>query len=182
MSPRTGTLVRPLVTSSWSRPPMASVSPLLMSTFESSVRLSMTGLATVAPAKVKVASPTLLLISGFTLRVMKSSLLIDGVTTSVLPNSLSWNPPKTACRGLLVEVQLRHRLIADDLDLRLLVVGGDDRGLARNSASASSFRARSVTDICGTRKDGELAGERAKRAARTKKLAQEVLWWSRTGS
>ena len=56
----------------------------------------MIGLDTAAPAKTKVASPTLLLISGFTLRVMKSSLLTDGLTISVLPNFLSWNPPKTA--------------------------------------------------------------------------------------
>ena len=56
----------------------------------------MIGLDTVAPAKTKVASPTLLLISGFTLSVIKLSLLIDGFTIRVLPNFLSSNPPKTA--------------------------------------------------------------------------------------
>ena len=98
MSPSTGTLVRALGISSWSRPPIASVSPLLIKTFESSVRVSMTGLATVAPAKTKVASPTLLLISGCTVREIKLSLLMDGVTISVLPNFLSSKPPKTAWR------------------------------------------------------------------------------------
>ena len=54
------------------------------------------GLVTDAPWKVNVSSPTLLLISGLTLRVIKSSLLTDGLTIRVLPNFLSWNPPKTA--------------------------------------------------------------------------------------
>src|SRR5256886_13293473 len=56
----------------------------------------MIGLLTVAPANTKVESPTLLLISGFTFKVTKLSLLMLGVTISVLPNFLSWNPPKTA--------------------------------------------------------------------------------------
>ena len=42
--------------------------------------MSMIGLETDAPAKTKVASATLLLISGFTLRVTKSFLLTDGLT------------------------------------------------------------------------------------------------------
>ena len=98
MSPRIGTLLRDLVTSSWSNPPIASVSPLLIKTFESSERVSMIGLNTgwLAPGGKNDWSPTLLLISGFTASVMKLSLLTDGLTTSVLPNFLSWNPPKTA--------------------------------------------------------------------------------------
>ena len=59
--------------------------PLLMRTVDSMSRVSMTGLLTVAPWKVKTESATLLEISGFTLRVTKSSLLIEGVTWSVLP-------------------------------------------------------------------------------------------------
>src|SRR6266550_780308 len=39
MSPRIGTFERVLATSSWSNPPMASVSPLLMRTFEFNTRL-----------------------------------------------------------------------------------------------------------------------------------------------
>ena len=58
--------------------------------------------------------------------MIKLSLLIDGLTMSVLPNFLSWNPPNTGGRGLLVEVQLRDRLVARDLDLRLLIVRRDD--------------------------------------------------------
>ena len=51
----TGTFVRPLVTSSCNNPPIARVSPLRMSTLESSVRVSIIGLATVAPAKIQVS-------------------------------------------------------------------------------------------------------------------------------
>src|SRR5438105_3013723 len=45
MSPTIGTFVRALVTSSCSNPPIASVSPLLINTFESSDRVSMIELA-----------------------------------------------------------------------------------------------------------------------------------------
>jgi hypothetical protein len=61
----------------------------LINTLESSARVSMIGLVTVAPANVKASSPTLLLISGFTLKVMKLSLFTDGRTRSLLPNILS---------------------------------------------------------------------------------------------
>ncbi len=64
---------------------MASVQPLLMSTFASSVRVSMIGLLTAAPAKLNTWSPTRLLISGLTESVTKLSLLMLGFTTSVLP-------------------------------------------------------------------------------------------------
>ena len=81
-SPRIGTFVRALVTSSWSNPPIARVSPLLISTFESSERVSMIGLATVPPlppGMLKSWSPTLLLISGLTASVMK--LFLKGPKT-----------------------------------------------------------------------------------------------------
>ena len=56
----------------------------------------MIGLVTVAPAKTKGWSATLLLISGCTFKVIKLSLFTDGLTMSLLPKTLSWNPPKTA--------------------------------------------------------------------------------------
>jgi len=60
--------------------PMASVSPLRIKTLDSNVRVSMIGLLTVAPANTKVESPTLLLISGFTLQGNKVVLINAGVT------------------------------------------------------------------------------------------------------
>jgi len=89
-------LLRALATSSWIKPPIASVSPLLDQNVRLQVRVSMIGLLTVAPANTKVESPTLLLISGFTFQSDKVILVDAGVTIRVLPNFLSWNPPKTA--------------------------------------------------------------------------------------
>src|ERR1700720_417521 len=110
----------------------------------------MIGLLTVAPANTKVESPTLLLISGFTFKVTKLSLLMLGVTIRVLPNFLSWNPPKTAVAVCSLKFNCGTgwaRLISI-FACRLSAV--TTRGLARNSATASSFRKRKVADICGT--------------------------------
>src|SRR5256885_11754351 len=110
----------------------------------------MIGLLTVAPANTKVESPTLLLISGFSFKVTKLSLLMLGVTISVLPNFLSWNPPKTAVAVCSLKFNCGTgwaRLISI-FACKLSAV--TMRGLARNSASASSFRKRKVADICGT--------------------------------
>src|SRR5437763_14810775 len=129
---------------------MASVSPLWIKTLESSARVSMIGLLTVAPANTKVESPTLLLISGFTFKVTKLSLLMLGVTISVLPNFLSWKPPKTAVAVCSLKFNCGTgwaRLISI-FACKLSAV--TTRGLARNSASESSFRKRKVADICGT--------------------------------
>ncbi len=78
---------------------------------------------------MKVLSPTLLLIVGFTLSVMKSSLLTEGLTTSVLPNVLVLEPAEYGRRCLFIEIQLRNRLIAGDLDFCLLIVGCDNPGI-----------------------------------------------------
>src|SRR5204862_3166361 len=149
-SPSMGTLLRALATSCCSNPPMARVSPLWILTFDSSVRVSMIGLATVAPANTKVASPTLLLIFGLTFKVTKLSLLMLGVTMRVLPNFLSWNPPKTAVAVCSLKFSWGTgwaRLISI-FACKLSAV--TTRGLARNSASLSSLRKRKVADICGT--------------------------------
>src|SRR5881275_3586305 len=129
---------------------MARVSPLRIKTLDSNVRVSIIGLATVAPANTKVESPTLLLISGFTFMVTKLSLLMLGVTIRVLPNFLSWNPPKTAVAVCSLKFSCGTgwaRLISI-FACKLSAV--TTRGLARNSASASSLRKRKVADICGT--------------------------------
>src|SRR5437762_12688861 len=110
----------------------------------------MIGLLTVAPANTKVESPTLLLISGFTFMVTKLSLLMLGVTMRVLPNFLSWNPPKTAVAVCSLKFSWGTgwaRLISI-FACKLSAV--TTRGLARNSASLSSLRKRKVADICGT--------------------------------
>ena len=139
---------------------MASVSPLLISTFESSVRLSMIGLVTVAPPKVKVASPTLLLISGFTISEMKSSLLIDGVTVERVAEFLVLESAEHRLRGLLVEVQLRHRLAAGDLDLRLQVVRGDDARIREELRVGVFIQQAQGGGELRDAEDRELAGER----------------------
>src|SRR5438094_7619708 len=110
----------------------------------------MIGLLTVAPANTKVESPTLLLISGFTFMVTKLSLLMLGVTMRVLPNFLSWNPPKTAVAVCSLKFSWGTGWggLISIFVCKLSAV--TTRGLARNSASLSSFRKRKVADICGT--------------------------------
>src|SRR5213076_2252126 len=100
--------------------------------------------------KYEGGTPTLLLISGFTFMVTKLSLLMLGVTMRVLPNFLSWNPPKTAVAVCSLKFSWGTgwaRLISI-FACKLSAV--TTRGLARNSASLSSFRKRKVADICGT--------------------------------
>src|SRR5256885_3985557 len=110
----------------------------------------MIGLLTVAPANTKVESPTLLLISGFTFNVTKLSLLMLGVTISVLPNFLSWNPPKTAVAVCSLKFNCGTgwaRLISI-FACKLSAV--TMRGVAGNFPSAYPFLKRQGTGICGT--------------------------------
>ena len=164
--PHHGHLVRDLATSSCSNPPIARVSPLLIRTFESRVRVSIIGLDTAAPAKTKVASPTLLLISGFTLRVMKLSLLTDGLNDQRVAKFLVLESAEDRRRCLFVEVQLRHRLIADDFNLRLLIVGRDDARI-REKLSVGIFVQRAHRDRhLRHRKNGKLSKRQVSRGCR----------------
>ena len=129
----------------------------------------MIGLVTVAPAKMKGRSPTLLLISGFTARVIKLSLLTEGLNDERVAEFLVLEATEHRGRGLFVEVQLRHRLVARDFNLGLLLSAVTTRGLARNSASASSLSDRMVTDICGTERMANWPASALRRSGPNKK-------------
>ena len=129
----------------------------------------MIGLDTAAPAKTKVASATLLLISGFTIRVMKSSLLTDGLTIKRVAELLVQEPAEDRRRGLFIEVQLRDRLIADDLDFCLLIIGRNDARIREKLRVGILVQSRIVTDICGTPKGWQTVCE-----GRGTKTAEEV--------
>ena len=113
----------------------------------------MIGLATVPPlppGMLKSWSPTLFTDFGFHESVMKLSLLTNGFTTRGVAEFLVLETPEYGRGGLFVEVQQRHGLAANDLDLRLHVVGRYNARIGRNSASASSFNICKVAFICGT--------------------------------
>ena len=105
---------------------MASVSPLLIRTLESSVRVSMIGLRNgrAGENEARVAD----LVADLRLHAQGDEVVLvdrwpndEGVAEFLVLESA-----EDRGRGLFVEVQLRDRLVADDLDFRLLVVGRDD--------------------------------------------------------
>ena len=69
---------------------------------------------------------------------------------SVLPKYLVLESAEDCGRGLFVEVQLRHWLVAGDLDFRLLIVRRDNPRVGKEFRVGIFVKSRSVTDICGT--------------------------------
>src|SRR5438874_6401034 len=73
-----------------------------------------------------------------------------GVTIRVLPNFLSWKPPKTAVAVCSLKFNCGTGWLRVISIFACKLSAVTTRGLARNSASESSFRKRKVADICGT--------------------------------
>ena len=139
---------------------MARVSPLLIRTLESSVRVSMIGLAN-SRAGEDEGSITHL-VADLRLHGQRDEIvLIDRWPNDQRVAKLLVLESAEHCgRCLFVEIQLRHRLVAGDFDLGLLLSAVTTRGLARNSASESSLRSTQRDRHLGHGKDGELAAER----------------------